>query len=222
MTINANEYAGPFLSDEDIRFWKAIPTTVISDALGRVGGMTGAIKPIAPNMGFVGQALTVNPMGRSNTALHYALDHAWRGCVMVVNARGNMANAVWGGVSTQAAKSRGVAAMVIDGCARDLDMLLASGVPVYARGVAPNGPDRSVGGEINVPISCGGVDVMPGDLIVGDSDGVVVASLSVLPVLAGKCKERADERAEYLRRIGLGPSTHQVWDLPDAKAAPAS
>jgi 4-hydroxy-4-methyl-2-oxoglutarate aldolase len=214
MSVKINENPKNILTHEELNRWRGIPTTVISDAMDRSNGMDGNIKAIAPPMPFVGQALTVDPLERNNSALHYALEAAWPGCVMVVNAHANMASAVWGGVSIQAAKSRGIAAIVIDGCARDINMLLASGVPIYCRGVTPNGPNWDVGGTVNSPITCGGIDVAPGDIIVGDDDGVVVLPSTQMDGLLEKCHERVDERTKFLQRISSGTDSYQAWDLP--------
>ncbi|MGY9013849.1 MAG: RraA family protein [Rhodospirillales bacterium] len=214
MSVKINKNPNNILTLEELNKWNGIPTTVISDAMDRTNGMDGNIKAIAPPMPFVGQALTVDPLERSNTALHYALEAAWPTCVMVVNAHANMASAVWGGVSIQAAKSRGIAAIVIDGCARDINMLLASGVPIYCRGIAPNGPNWDIGGAVNGPITCGGIDVAPGDIIIGDDDGVVVLPPSRMEGLMEKCQERVGERAKFLQRITSGTDSYQAWDLP--------
>ncbi len=215
MDVVLNDPPETILDAADLAPWRDIPTTVISDALGRINGMDGSIKALAPGMKFVGQALTVDPLPKNNSALHYALEVAWPGCVMVVDAHASMASAVWGGVSTQAAKSKGMVGIVIDGCVRDVNMLLASDMPIYCRGVAPNGPNWDVGGTINGPISCGGVPVAPGDIIIGDDDGVVVLPTDKRDEIFEKCQERAEERAKFLRRISEGTDSYQVWDLPD-------
>lgn len=215
MEIVLNDPPSNILSDDDLAPWKSIPTTVISDALGRINGMHASIKGLAPHMPFVGQALTVDPVERSNSALHYALEVSWPGCVMVVNAHANMMSAVWGGVSTQASKSKGMAGIVIDGCVRDVNMMLASGLPIYCRGVAANGPNWDIGGTVNGPITCGGVGVNPGDIIIGDDDGVVVLPPDRCDGLLEKCQERAEERAMFLQRISEGTDSYQAWDLPD-------
>ena len=217
MDVILNDPPRDILDESELRPWRDIPTTVISDALGRVNGMDGTIQSLVPGRSFVGQALTVEPLPRSNTALHYALEVAWPGSVMVVNAHGNMASAVWGGVSTQAAISRRMAALVIDGCARDINMIQASAMPIYCRGVAPNGPNWDIGGTINGPITCGGINVAPGDIIIGDDDGVVVLPLNQRAEIIEKCKERAEERAKFLRRISDGNDSYGAWDLPAPK-----
>jgi len=212
MTVEMHDYTGPILDREELDRWKGISTTVISDGLGRINGISGAIQTLVPDMPFIGQALTVKPLPRNNTALHYALDKAWLGCVMVVDAGGEMASAVWGGVSIQAAKARGMAAVVVDGCVRDIDLIRAAGVPVYSRGWAPNGPGQDIGGAVNVRITCGGIDIKPGDLIFGDNDGVAAAPIDDLDGLYAKCKERSDQRADYFKRIAEGTVTHDIWN----------
>ena len=107
----------------------------------------------------------MSPSGRD-------LAGAWPGCMLVVDARGHMDTAVWGGVLTHAALVKGVSALVVDGSVRDVDEIRQTALTVFTRGVVPNGPHKGFGGSINTAISCAGVAVNPGDLVVGDADGV--------------------------------------------------
>ena len=204
------------MSDAELAAWRDIPPAVISDELNRTGAMAAAIKPLAPGMKVVGQALTVQTMVGDNAALHYCLTVAWPGAVIVVDARGHLDTAVWGGILTYAAKHVGVAGVVVDGSVRDVAELRESGLAVYARGAIPSGPHKGWGGSVNVPIQCGGVAVDPGDLIVADDDGVVVVARRQMDGLLERCRARVAKEKTILERIDAGVTTVELQGLPPA------
>ncbi len=204
------------MSDAELAAWHDIPPAVISDELNRTGAMAAAIKPLAPGMKVVGQALTVQTMVGDNAALHYCLTVAWPGAVIVVDARGHLGTAVWGGILTYAAKHVGIAGVVIDGSVRDVAELRESGVAVYARGAVPSGPHKGWGGSVNVSVQCGGVAVDPGDLIVADDDGVVVVARRQMDGLLERCRARVAKEKTILERIDAGVTTVELQGLPPA------
>lgn len=214
LELTLNDPPRTLLAEAELAAWRELPTAIISDELGRSCTMQAAIKPLAPGTGFAGQALTVQTMVGDNAALHYALTVAWPGCVIVVDARGHVDTAVWGGIMTHAAKTRGVAALVVDGSVRDAAELRQSGLPVYARGIVPNGPHKGFGGAVNVPIQCAGVAVDPGNLLVGDDDGVVVIRPDRMAGLMDKCVQRIAKEEDHLKRIDAGASTVELLGLP--------
>ena len=181
MALTLNDAPRERLTADELAAWREIPTAVISDDVNRTATMQAAIKPVGPGMGFAGQALTAQTMVGDNGTLHYALTKAWPGAVLIVDARGHEETAVWGGILVAAALARKISAVVIDGAVRDVAELRDSGVAVYARAVVPNGPHKGFGGSVNTPIQCGGVPVDPGDIVVGDEDGVVVIRPDQLP-----------------------------------------
>jgi RraA family protein len=202
------------LPDEEIAAWAEIPTAIISDDLDRSHTMQAAIKPLNPGSSFAGQALTVRTMVGDNSPLHYALTTAWPGCVVVVDARGHEDTAVWGGILTAAAEARGVRALVVDGAVRDAAELRESKLAVYARAIVPNGPHKGFGGAVNIPIHCAGVAVNPGDLVVGDDDGVVVVPPERREGLIGRCRARIAKEETILEKIAAGRSTVELLGLP--------
>ena len=204
------------MTDSELAAWRDVPPAVISDELNRTGAMAAAIKPLAPGMKIVGQALTVQTMVGDNAALHYSLTVAWPGAVIVVDARGHLDTAVWGGILTYAAKRAGVTGVIVDGSVRDVAELRDSGVAVFARGAVPSGPHKGWGGSVNSPVQCGGVAVDPGDLIVADDDGVVVIGRRRMDGLLASCKARIDREATTLQRIDAGVTTVELQGLPPA------
>lgn len=151
------------------------PTPNVADVMGRFGAVGNGVHSInGDDVYLVGTAFTVRTHPSDNLMVHKALDLAEPGDVIVVEAGGDVTHAILGDLMCSYAARRGISGMVVDGAVRDGAAIRAMGYPVFARGRAPRGPYKEGPGEINVPVSCGGVSVSPGDLIVGDGDGVVV------------------------------------------------
>lgn len=161
---------------ELIAAFKAIPTANIADCMGRLSAMNSTIRrlslPCKDNM--VGVALTVKVRSGDNLMIHKALNILAPGDVLVVSNDGGNSQALMGEIMITYAHTRKACGIVLDGPVRDLYSIQAMEFPVYATGSTPAGPFKDGPGEINVPISCGGMSVMPGDVIVGDGDGVIV------------------------------------------------
>ncbi|MHB1161911.1 MAG: RraA family protein [Chloroflexota bacterium] len=154
--------------------FKELVTCNICDALGRFGAMHYDIKPMVPGWKIAGPAITVRTRPCDNLLIYKALEMAQPGDVLVIANYEYETNATWGDLTSMIGKARGIAGMVTDGLVRDIAGLKEVGLPVFARGLTPNSPQKDGPGEINVPVSCGGVIVNPGDIVVGDDDGVVV------------------------------------------------
>ncbi|MDP6788030.1 MAG: RraA family protein [Rhodospirillales bacterium] len=204
----------PHIEADVLAAWRVIPTSIISDERNRGGTMAAAIKPVAPGLGFAGEALTVKTMVADNLALHHAAAMAWPGAAIVIDAGGHVDHAVWGELLQMTAAKRGVVGVVIDGSARDLEDLRQSPVAMFCRGIVPAGPHKGWGGEINVPIQCGGCTVAPGDIIVGDDDGVAVVPRDIQDDLLVRCKARLDSEQAVRQQIEAGASTVDIFKLP--------
>jgi len=150
------------------------PTGNIVDAMGRFGAMEAGVKPVGPGMKFAGSALTVRIRACDNLVIYKALELAQPGDVLVIATSNFQAAATWGDLTSMIAKAKGMAGMVTDGMVRDVEGICQVGLPVFARGATPNSPFKDGQGEVNFPVTCGGVTVRPGDIVVGDGDGVVV------------------------------------------------
>ncbi|MDM5213240.1 RraA family protein [Peribacillus sp. NJ4] len=150
-----------------------IPVANIADNMNRTFCIGGEIRPynVQP---LIGSAFTVKTRPGDNLLLNKAIDMASPGDVIVVEAQGDTTNALMGELMVAWAQNRGIAGFVIDGAIRDAGVIRQMTMPVYASGVTPAGPYKDGPGEINTPISCGGVTVRPGDILIGDEDGVVV------------------------------------------------
>ena len=177
MPIQRHEIDFATLPEDVLERWRALPPAVVSDCMNRTQVMAGAIKPVGDGMRLVGQARTVTCMVGDNSAIHTALAMVRRGEVLVVDAGGYEDTAIWGGIMTRAALQRGIAGLVVDGAVRDVAEIREFGFPCFARAVVPAGPHKGFGGIIDGPISCAGCPVRPGDLVLGDDDGVCVVPL---------------------------------------------
>lgn len=173
-----------------------LPVANISDSMARLTG-AGSLHRFHRDGGMAGPAFTVRVRPGDNLLLHKALDMALPGDVIVVDAAGDITNALIGELMVTHAKVRGLAGIVIDGAIRDRDQLLDINFPVFARAVCHRGPYKDGPGEIGFAISVDGMVVQPGDLIVGDGDGVLaVPQADVADVLERAQKKQDAEHAQ--------------------------
>ncbi|MEV6158020.1 methyltransferase [Nonomuraea sp. NPDC052129] len=156
----------------------ALPTANIGDAMERLGILDSRIRPVWPGARVAGYAFTVWTRSGDNALIHQALEVVGAGDVIVVNGGGDESRALIGELIGQRAKNSGVAGFVIDGAVRDAEGLGEMGMPVFARAVTPAEPYKNGPGHLGRTIAVGGVAVAPGDLILGDADGVVVVPLA--------------------------------------------
>jgi len=153
---------------------RSVPTAVASDAMGRTGAMSSALRPLFEGVRLCGPAVTVEVAVGSNAGVVRALDEVTPGDVVVIDGRGHTDSAVWGGLVCGLARRRGAEGAVIDGSIRDSAEQRALRFPVFCRAITSAGPPKPGTDRVNVSIRCGGLAVEPGDVILGDDDGVVV------------------------------------------------
>jgi RraA family protein len=182
----------------------AMPTSVIGDGMGRLGAMSGAIRALWPGAAVHGPALTVWVRAGDNLKIHQALALAAPGDVLVVNGHGALTHALFGDLMATAAAARGIAGIVVDGAVRDLSALEKSAFPAFGLGSCASGPTKEGTGEVGYPIACGGVVCAPGDLIVGDADGVVVVPRSDMRSVLEAATAVLEGEAEARERIARG------------------
>jgi RraA family protein len=172
---------------ELVEAFTGMPVANIADNMNRMSCIDSKIRPMN-NTPLLGTALTVKCRPGDNLLLHKAIDMAGPGDVIVVDAQGDLTHAVIGELMISWLQQRGTAGVIVDGAVRDVGHLRKINFPVYAAGVTPKGPYKEGPGEINVPVSCGGVVVKPGDILVGDADGVVVIDPADAPGILEKTK----------------------------------
>jgi 4-hydroxy-4-methyl-2-oxoglutarate aldolase len=185
------------------------PSSIFADVAGRRGALHGRIAPLSPTMRFAGPALTVEVRPGDNLMIHAAMAIAKPGDVIVVDGKGDLTSALMGEIMCQQCVAIGVAAVVIDGAVRDSEAIRELGFPMFAAGLNPNGPTKSIAGRVNHPISIGGVSIRAGDLVVGDADGVTVIerekAAAWLPLAAEKVAAETKRIADIKSRKALRP-----------------
>ncbi|TAL04281.1 MAG: hypothetical protein EPO08_01870 [Rhodospirillaceae bacterium] len=169
----------------------------ISDSM-QLNLMDRQIRPIYPNAPrIVGPAVTVTVPPGDFVMISAALTKVRKGDVLVIDGRGDTSRAVWGDYYSTWARGLGVTGVVIDGASRDATGIEELGYPVFARTTTPRGPTLNGHGELNVPVSCGGVCVLPGDIIVGDREGVIVIPLRHLDKILKRVRAVAERERTH-------------------------
>jgi len=174
--------------------------------------MNHEIKPIDSYMKVCGTSITVDCPVADNLTLHKAIEVAAEGDVLVVDAKGNKeAGGMWGEIMTTAAQTKGIRGIIIDGAVRDVRALLDLRFPTFASAISPGGTIKKTLGSINTPIVCGGVAVHPGDVVVGDADGVVVVPMNLSENLITKAEQRENAETEIKKRLRMGETTMKIY-----------
>lgn len=173
-----------------ITAFKEIPTTAISDVLNGLTNLDSAIKPLKEEYRFAGQALTVQLPINDNLAVLQAIGAANPGDVLVIDSKEDTYRAIAGDFVVGLMQTMGIEALVVDGVIRDILAIKALDFPVFSRGTTVASSGKAGVGDINLPISCGGVAVSPGDIIVGDADGVVVIPQKKAETVLIKAQEK--------------------------------
>ncbi|HEY0271210.1 MAG TPA: RraA family protein [Sphingomonas sp.] len=186
------------VSAETIAKFREIPAAVISDCMSRLFAGGARIRPMhARGTVLVGPAYTVRTRPGDNLFVHKAIDSALPGDVVVIDAGGEVTNAIMGEMMLTHSETRGLAGVVIDGAIRDSGHVGNHPFPVFAAGITHRGPYQTGPGELNVPIALGGMVVQPGDLIVGDDDGVICVPFDMTEAVYEEAAKRlAGENAQ--------------------------
>ncbi len=207
------------VSADLVREAATLPAAILADVYGRRGTLSGRIAALSPGMKLAGPALTVEVRPGDNLMIHAALSIARPGDVIIVDGKGDQTCALIGEIMVSQAIAIGVAGLVLDAAVRDVEALRAKNFPVFSFGYNPCGPTKRISGRVNHPISVGGMAVNPGDLVVGDADGVVVIERErVAEIIELGRKKVADERKRLdgiARREQLTPT----WLTPALKEA---
>lgn len=191
-------------SKELIEKFKDFETPDVSDMMNRLYTMSLEIQNRVNDKAICGPAVTVKVFPGDNLMVHKALDIVQPGDIIVVDAGSSSMNGLIGDLISTKATHRGVVGFVIDGLVRDVPGIKEVGMPVYARGITPIGPLHRGPGEINFPVSCGGIVVNPGDIIMGDGCGVIVVRKDfAVDVLERVTKQRESLRA-YTENVRKG------------------
>ncbi|AHL75448.1 4-hydroxy-4-methyl-2-oxoglutarate aldolase [Stutzerimonas stutzeri] len=192
---------------------RQLGSATIYEAQGAKGALDSGIKPLDMNMRVAGPAFTVDIRPGDNLMLHYALLHIKAGDVLVVDAKGFVEAGPWGDVLTEQALKQGVAGLIINGAVRDAEAIVNAVFPVFCRGLSIKGTGKNQPGLLNVPVCFGDVLINPGDIVVGDRDGVVVVARNEIDDVLLKSQQREDKEAYFREQIREGATTSDLLDL---------
>jgi RraA family protein len=185
------------------QLFDGVPTSIISDSMRRIVGARTLV-PRHASGGMVGTAYTVKVRSGDNLYIHDALRKAQPGQIVVVDGEGHTDRALIGEIMMSAARMRGIAGFVIHGAIRDSDAFATHNFPCYSRGITHQGPLKNGPGELDVPVAIEGCIVRPGDIVVGDRDGVVFIPREDAQHIAGLSRKKMDAEAAVLASIAAG------------------
>ncbi|MGA9517705.1 MAG: RraA family protein [Trichococcus sp.] len=213
MTIGNRVYLKRSLPEKELveRFSK-LPAANVADCMSRIVALHSDIKLMSsPEKKMCGVALTVKARPGDNLMLHQALNMAQEGDVIVLSNEGDRTQAIMGEIMYKyLSEFKKVAGIVIDGPIRDIDIIAHEKCPIYATGTTPGGPFKEGPGEVNVPIAIGGVPVMPGDIILGDPDGVIVIPKNDASDLIEKAEDNAAKDSAKVEKASTG-AANRSW-----------
>ena len=187
--------------------FRGIGAATVHEASGRKGYVDCAIKPIAKGVRICGPAFTVQCHPRDNLMLHKALERAQPGDVIVASVGGYYEAGYWGGLMATSAMGRKIAGLAIDGCVRDSEEMIRMGFPIFCRGRCILGTAKSTLGLINHPTLFGGAIVNPGDIILGDDDGMVIVARTECEDVLAKSLARVDSEEKKAAQLASGVSS---------------
>ena len=195
--------------------FREIGTATVHEASGKKGAVDYGIKPIARGVRMCGPAFTVQCHPGDNLMLHKALERAQPGDVLVATVGSYYEGGYFGGLMATSAMARKLGGLAIDGCIRDSEELIEMGFPVFCRGFSIKGTSKSVLGLINHPILFGGVVVNPGDLILGDDDGMVVVAKNDCNAVLEKSGQRVEAEKKKTAQLQAGASSVELNKLDE-------
>lgn len=193
-----------------VESFRKLPVANIDDCLNRLSSVHQEIRPVNKSK-LLGTAFTVKVPEGDNLMFHKAMDMAKEGDVIVIDAGGSTNRAIFGELMINYCRIRGFAGVIVDGSIRDYDSLSIMDFPVYARGVTPKGPYKNGPGEINTIISFGGQTVRPGDIVVGDSDGIVFIKPEEAQELLNKVYNVSKKEEEIMKTMDANGTYIRSW-----------
>jgi regulator of RNase E activity RraA len=198
---------GPAFARPDTRLlelYRELPVATVSDVLGPGHVLNARVKPLRPGMRIVGCAYTLRLPVMDNLGMHVAVKDAQPGDVIVADQQGTALGAPVGEIMAFAAQNKGLAGIVLDGVVRDVAKLRASGWPIFAAGAHAQQCRKDGPAWLRLPLTCAGVDVQPGDLVLGDDDGVVVIPIARAQEVARQTIEKIENEEQRMAAIGQG------------------
>ncbi|WPB57706.1 4-carboxy-4-hydroxy-2-oxoadipate aldolase/oxaloacetate decarboxylase [Xylophilus sp. GOD-11R] len=203
------------ISSEKLTTLRQLGAATVYEAQGAKGALDSGMKPIDPTVRLAGPAFTVDCRPADNLMLHYAVMKARPGDVLVVDAKAFMEAGPWGDVLTIQAMKVGIAGLVINGCVRDANLIIELGFPVFCRGLSIKGTGKNQPGRVQVPVCIGDVQIHPGDIVVGDRDGLAVVPAGEVDAAIASAVQREEKEAGQREAIGRGVMTAELLGLTD-------
>ena len=198
---------------EAIEKFRSISVATVYEASGRKGFVNPKIKPIFRGMKLCGPALTVQTVPGDNLMLHKALEKAQEGDIIVATVGDEYEYGYWGDLMATQAKVKKLGGLAIDGCVRDSEEIIEMGFPIFSRGLAIRGTVKASLGLINYPINFGGNVINPGDLILGDDDGIVIVRYEDCKEVLAKSKERVQKEEVKAKALMNGVTSVKYNNL---------
>ncbi|UCF99543.1 MAG: 4-carboxy-4-hydroxy-2-oxoadipate aldolase/oxaloacetate decarboxylase [Spirochaetaceae bacterium] len=196
-----------------VEAFKDLGAATVYEAAGRMGSVDPRIKPLARGFRLLGPAFTVECHPKDNLMLHKALQIAEKGDVLVASTQGYSEAGYWGGLMSGSAAARQLGGLAIDGCVRDSAELLELGFPVFCRGTCIRGTTKGILGRVNHPIVFGEVVVNPGDLVLGDDDGLVIIPQTDIETVLKASQERVAKEVKKASELTKGVSSVELNKL---------
>ena len=193
--------------------FRDIGAATVYEAAGRKGSVDPRIKPLRRGIRLLGPAFTVECHPKDNLMLHKALQIAEKGDVLVAATQGYPDAGYWGGLMATSALARQLGGLAIDGCVRDSIEILEMGFPVFCRGTCMRGTVKGTLGRVNHPIVFGGVVVKPGDLVLGDDDGLVIVDRMEIESVLKAARERVAKEVKKASELAEGVSSVELNKL---------
>jgi 4-hydroxy-4-methyl-2-oxoglutarate aldolase len=199
------------VSPEVVKRASQYAASILADVAGRRGALDGRIAALTPKTRLAGSALTVEVRAGDNLMIHAAMQIAKPGDVLVIDGKGDRSCALMGTIMMNGCVQLGIVGVVIDAAVRDSEEIVEMGFPVYSVGTNPNGPTKFTPGRINHPISVGGVTVNPGDLVIGDADGVTVIEREKAPSMLDLAAKKVEDEQARIAALKQGKDLRPAW-----------
>ena len=201
---------------ELLEAYQGMQAATLHEVMGKAGAMTHDIRPAWPGSFVCGSALTVQSRPGDNLMLHKAVSMAQPGDILVVAVDGFLEAGIWGEIITVAAMEKGIVGIITDGTVRDTMPIKSLGFPMFSKGFSMKGTTKQNPGKINNPITLGGVVIHPGDIVLGDNDGVVVVPLSKAREVLEAAHKKEEAESDVIRRIRKGECTMDILGFNEA------
>lgn len=196
----------PGVSEALVEKFRQLPAANVSDVMSRMTAGGPELRPYHAGGNLCGPAFTVKTRPGDNLMVHKALDMAEPGDIVVVDGGGDTTNALVGELMLTHAAKRGLGGIVMTGAVRDLDWIQQNSFPVYASGVTHRGPYKDGPGEINVPVALAGMIIRPGDLVLGDADGIICVPRDEADAVCDAAQKKSQAEGRQMAAIEAGTS----------------